>query len=214
MDSWWSARTQPTPTRIWISAARHASITSKSCTARRIKATPPRNSGGMHTRVSPTWDLGTAIRYAVGIGYKGRYAIEVNQGRCASFAVILYSAILGALLRSGLVSPKRQRREGGSVGSGVCPMRLFRSPRTKTCASVGACLAVLAAVAVLDRVVLTQQPTPPPPPAGPATGAPAQRRTRRRSASRPSWSRRRWSRPSEQPVRAVALAALRAPLIV
>src|SRR5262245_45852662 len=42
-----------------------------------IKAMLPRNSGGMHTRVSPTWDLGTAIRYAESIGYKGRYAIEV-----------------------------------------------------------------------------------------------------------------------------------------
>jgi hypothetical protein len=59
-----------------------------------IKAMLPRNSGGMHTRVSPTWDLGTAIRYAESIGYKGRYAIEVNQDAAVRQ---IYSAILGAL---------------------------------------------------------------------------------------------------------------------
>ena len=59
-----------------------------------IKAMLPRNSGGMHTRVSPTWDLGTAIRYAESIGYKGRYAIEVNQDAAVRQ---IYSAVLGAL---------------------------------------------------------------------------------------------------------------------
>lgn len=59
-----------------------------------IKAMLPRNSGGMHTRVSPTWDLGTAIRYAEGIGYKGRYAIEVNNDAAVR---VIYHAILGAL---------------------------------------------------------------------------------------------------------------------
>lgn len=59
-----------------------------------IKAMTPRNSGGMHTRVSPTWDLGTAIRYAESIGYKGRYVIEVNEDPAVRQ---IYSAILGAL---------------------------------------------------------------------------------------------------------------------
>ena len=59
-----------------------------------IKAMLPRNSGGMHTRVSPTWDLGTAIRYAESIGYKGRYAIEVNQDAAVRQ---IYSASRGAL---------------------------------------------------------------------------------------------------------------------
>lgn len=59
-----------------------------------MKAMMPRNSGGMHTRVSPTWDLGTAIRYAESIGYKGRYAIEVNEDAAVRQ---IYSAVLGAL---------------------------------------------------------------------------------------------------------------------
>ena len=59
-----------------------------------IKAMLPRNSGGMHTRVSPTWDLGTAIRYAESIGYKGRYAIEVNQDAAVR---VIYNAILANL---------------------------------------------------------------------------------------------------------------------
>lgn len=59
-----------------------------------IKGLLPRNSGGMHTRVSPTWDLGTAIRYAESIGYKGRYAIEVNEDAAVRQ---IYNAILGAL---------------------------------------------------------------------------------------------------------------------
>ena len=59
-----------------------------------IKAMLPRNSGGMHTRVSPTWDLGTAIRYAESIGYKGRYSIEVNNDAAVR---VIYHAILGAL---------------------------------------------------------------------------------------------------------------------
>jgi hypothetical protein len=59
-----------------------------------IKGMLPRNSGGMHTRVSPTWDLGTAIKYAESIGYKGRYAIEVNDDAAVR---VIYHAILGAL---------------------------------------------------------------------------------------------------------------------
>ncbi|MCC7009583.1 MAG: twin-arginine translocation signal domain-containing protein [Acidobacteria bacterium] len=56
-----------------------------------IKGLLPRNSGGMHTRVSPTWDLGTAIKYAESIGYKGRYTIEVNEDPAVR---IVYNTVL------------------------------------------------------------------------------------------------------------------------
>ena len=59
-----------------------------------IKGLLPRNSGGMHTRVSPTWDLGLAIKYAESIGYKGRYTIEVNDDTAVR---IVYNAILANL---------------------------------------------------------------------------------------------------------------------
>jgi hypothetical protein len=59
-----------------------------------IKGLMPRASGCMHTRVSPTWDLGTAIHYAESIGYKGVYAIEVNTDTAVR---IIYNAILANL---------------------------------------------------------------------------------------------------------------------
>jgi len=59
-----------------------------------IKGLLPRNAGGMHTRVSPTWDLGTAIKYAESLGYKGMYTIEVNED---SAVRIVYNAILANL---------------------------------------------------------------------------------------------------------------------
>ena len=59
-----------------------------------IKGLMPRSAGCMHTRVSPTWDLGTAIHYAESIGYKGVYAIEVNDD---SAVRIVYNAIVANL---------------------------------------------------------------------------------------------------------------------
>jgi hypothetical protein len=59
-----------------------------------IKGLLPRAAGCMHTRVSPTWDLGTAIHYAESIGYKGVYAIEVNDD---SAVRIIYNAIVDNL---------------------------------------------------------------------------------------------------------------------
>ena len=59
-----------------------------------IKGLMPRSAGCMHTRVSPTWDLGTAIHYAESIGYKGVYAIEVNGDPAVR---IIYNAILANL---------------------------------------------------------------------------------------------------------------------
>jgi hypothetical protein len=43
-----------------------------------IRGLLPRAAGSMHIRISPTWDLGTAIRYAESIGYTGLYTIEVS----------------------------------------------------------------------------------------------------------------------------------------
>jgi sugar phosphate isomerase/epimerase len=43
-----------------------------------IRGMLPRAAGSMHIRMSPTWDLGQAIRYAESIGYKGLYTIEVR----------------------------------------------------------------------------------------------------------------------------------------
>lgn len=44
--------------------------------------------------LSPTWHLGTAIRYAESIGYKGFYTIEVNEDPAVR---VIDSAILGGL---------------------------------------------------------------------------------------------------------------------
>ncbi|HEY2014677.1 MAG TPA: hypothetical protein VGH38_14300 [Bryobacteraceae bacterium] len=59
-----------------------------------IKGLMPRAAGCMHTRVSPTWDLGTAMHYAESIGYKGVYAIEVNGDAAVR---IIYNTILANL---------------------------------------------------------------------------------------------------------------------
>lgn len=59
-----------------------------------IKAMLPRNSGSMHTRVSPTWDLGLAIKYAESIGYRGLYTIEVNDDAAIR---IVYNAVIANL---------------------------------------------------------------------------------------------------------------------
>ena len=59
-----------------------------------IKGLLPRSAGSMHTRISPTWDLGTAIRFAESIGYNGLYTIEVNEDAAVR---VVYNAILGNL---------------------------------------------------------------------------------------------------------------------
>ncbi len=47
-----------------------------------IKSLFPSSSGNMHIKVSPNWDLGTAIRFTNNeLGYKGLYSIEVNTQR-------------------------------------------------------------------------------------------------------------------------------------
>ena len=59
-----------------------------------IKGLMPRAAGCMHTRVCPTWDLGTAIHYAESIGYKGVYAIEVSGDPAVR---IIYNEIVANL---------------------------------------------------------------------------------------------------------------------
>ena len=47
-----------------------------------IKSLAPSNSGNMHIKTSPNWDLATAIRFINSdLGYKGLYSIEVNPQR-------------------------------------------------------------------------------------------------------------------------------------
>ena len=59
-----------------------------------IKGLLPRSAGSMHTRISPTWDVGIAIGYAESIGYKGLYTIEVSQDAAVR---VIYNAILANL---------------------------------------------------------------------------------------------------------------------
>ena len=59
-----------------------------------IKGMLKSNSGQMHIKSSPDWDLGTAVRYAESIGYKGLYTIEVNPDPAIR---IVYNTILANL---------------------------------------------------------------------------------------------------------------------
>jgi hypothetical protein len=42
-----------------------------------IRGTLKSNAGQMHVKMTPHWDLGTAIRYCESLGFKGLYTIEV-----------------------------------------------------------------------------------------------------------------------------------------
>jgi hypothetical protein len=44
-----------------------------------IKLWHPHTSGNMHVKSSPFWSIGTAVRYAESLGYKGLYALEINN---------------------------------------------------------------------------------------------------------------------------------------
>ena len=71
-----------------------------------IKGLLPRSAGSMHTRVSPTWDLGTAIRFAESIGYNGLYTIEVKSMRRYT-----WSTTPSWQRRSGSASSLRRQRQ-------------------------------------------------------------------------------------------------------
>jgi sugar phosphate isomerase/epimerase len=59
-----------------------------------IKGWFPYSSGNMHVKSSPFWDIGAAVRFTEGLGYKGLYAIEVSRHEAVR---IVYNTILANL---------------------------------------------------------------------------------------------------------------------
>lgn len=59
-----------------------------------IRGTMKTNSGSLHIKSSPDWDIGRAVAYAESIGYKGLYTIEVNPDPAIR---IVYNTILANL---------------------------------------------------------------------------------------------------------------------
>jgi sugar phosphate isomerase/epimerase len=56
-----------------------------------IKAWYPYSSGNMHIKSSPFWDIGQAVKFTEGLGYKGLYSIEVSRHEAVR---IVYNTIL------------------------------------------------------------------------------------------------------------------------
>ena len=56
-----------------------------------IKGLMKRNSGSMHVKSSPDWDIGKAVTFAESIGFRGLYTIEVNPDPAIR---IVYNTIL------------------------------------------------------------------------------------------------------------------------
>ena len=61
-----------------------------------IKAWHPYSSGNMHVKTNPYWSMGTAVRYAESLGYKGLYSLEVNNAGHAAIRMV-YNEMLGSL---------------------------------------------------------------------------------------------------------------------
>lgn len=59
-----------------------------------IKGWFPYSSGNMHVKSSPFWDIGQAVRFTEGLGYKGLYAVEVSRHEAVRIA---YNTILANL---------------------------------------------------------------------------------------------------------------------
>jgi sugar phosphate isomerase/epimerase len=59
-----------------------------------IKGLHPTSSGNMHVKSSPNWDIGTAVRFTEGLGYKGLYSVEVSTHPAVR---IVYNTILANL---------------------------------------------------------------------------------------------------------------------
>jgi sugar phosphate isomerase/epimerase len=59
-----------------------------------IKGWFPHSSGNMHIKSSPFWDVGQAVKFTEGLGYKGLYAIEVARHEGVR---IVYNTILANL---------------------------------------------------------------------------------------------------------------------
>jgi len=52
------------------------------------------NSGNVHVKTSPHWDLGTAVRFTESLGFNGLYTIEVDQDPAVR---VVYNVVLGNL---------------------------------------------------------------------------------------------------------------------
>ena len=61
-----------------------------------ILGTMKTNSGNLHVKTSPHWDLGTAVRYAESLGYKGLYTIEVDTDNAVRMVYNIVLANIGA----------------------------------------------------------------------------------------------------------------------
>ena len=59
-----------------------------------IKAWLATSSGNMHIKSSPFWDIGQAVKFTEGLGYKGLYSIEVSRHEGVR---IVYNTILANL---------------------------------------------------------------------------------------------------------------------
>jgi sugar phosphate isomerase/epimerase len=59
-----------------------------------IKAWLSTSSGNMHVKSSPFWDIGQAVKFTEGLGYKGLYSIEVSRHEGVR---IVYNTILANL---------------------------------------------------------------------------------------------------------------------
>ena len=61
-----------------------------------IKRWYPTTSGNMHIKGSPYWDIGTAVRFTEGLGYKGLYSLEINNAGHGAVR-LAYNTILANL---------------------------------------------------------------------------------------------------------------------
>jgi hypothetical protein len=59
-----------------------------------IPGTLETNSGEMHVKMTPHWDLGTAIRFCESLGFKGLYTIEVDYDPAVR---MIYNTVLANL---------------------------------------------------------------------------------------------------------------------
>jgi hypothetical protein len=61
-----------------------------------IKRWYPTSSGNMHIKSSPYWDMGKAVTFAESLGYKGLYALEINNAGHGAIR-LAYNTILANL---------------------------------------------------------------------------------------------------------------------
>lgn len=59
-----------------------------------IRATMKTNSGNLHVKMTPHWDLGTAVRFTESLGFKGLYTIEVDYDPAVR---MIYNTVLANL---------------------------------------------------------------------------------------------------------------------